>query len=190
MENIQSLKKRKLAKYKIQEHEVMKGLTEATRAENKVLKKEFMLLKKEDEALQRKVLKWEMAQRESEKIRQENEELRAKVREIKREIVIKYTGYAPHCLANTLCDIGAFEHFKLREIARSLKEELERLPDWKEQLVEVKNNIAQNRQEVCYLYEKSKEERLLIEDSWAIHRELKYLKEEETALKRHINTLK
>lgn len=189
LENIQNLKKRKLAKYTIQEHEVMKGLTEATRAENKVLKKEFMLLKKEDEALQRKVLKWEMTQRESEKIRQENEELRAKVREIKREIVIKNAGYATHCLANNLCDIGAFERFKLREIARSLKAELERLPNWKEQLVEVKNNIAQDRQEACYLYEKIKEEQLLLEDSWAIHREVKYLKREETALKRHINTL-
>lgn len=185
-ENIQSLEKGlDHRKCTIQEHKEMKALKDET----KLLNKQHMALKQENDALQKKILKCEIEQRENEKIRQETEKLRAKVREMKREVIIRKTNCRACCSASTIGKVGHFEHFVLKETLKDLEAEMKLLPDEKNKLLQVKKEIAQDRYGICHLYERIQEEQLKIADSRATKAELKHCQREETALYGHLKNL-
>lgn len=189
-ERIQSLNKSVLHyKCTIHEHEAMKALTKATREENQVLKKEHKRLTTENDTLQQKVLKCEAKRPETEVMKRETEQLRAKVKELKREVIIRRTDYEACLSASSIGTNVLYERGVLITSVRRLQQELTEYPNVKPELEQVKRKLDRYRMDICLLYSKLQEHKLMLEDRRATKGEFKYLQKEEEAQKEHMKYL-
>lgn len=168
----------------------MKALLKATSDESKVLKKEYRRLITENNTLQQKVFKFEIKLRETEDIRRENEELGAQVKEMRRKVIIQRTNYNSFRSASAIRMVVLYKHAVLRNSLRKLTKELKQYPDLRKELEQVKNNTDQHRLKNLFLCDKIQQQELMLEDRRVTKEDLKYLKEEEDALKKQIKYLR
>lgn len=177
-------------KYTIYQQETMKALLKATSDESKVLKKEYRRLITENNTLQQKVFKFEIKLRETEDIRRENEELGAQVKEMRRKVIIQRTNYNSFRSASAIRMVVLYKHAVLRNSLRKLTKELKQYPDLRKELEQGKNNTDQHRLKNLFLCDKIQQQELMLEDRRVTKEDLKYLQEEEDALKKQIKYLR